>query len=51
MKLVETNKPQIISVTESWGKKWINDGIFSLNGYSMYRDDRENKERGGLYFI
>ena len=47
MKLVETNKPQIISVTESWGKEWINDGIFSLKGYSMYRDDRENKEGGG----
>ena len=47
MKLVETHKPQIISVTESWGKEWINDGIFSLKGYSMYRDDRENKEGGG----
>ena len=47
MKLVENHKPQIISVTESWGKEWINDGIFSLKGYSMYRDDREGKEGGG----
>ena len=28
MKLVENHKPQVISVTESWGKDWINDGIF-----------------------
>ena len=47
MELVELYKPQIISVTESWGKEWINDGIFSLKGYSMYRDDREGKEGGG----
>ena len=47
MKLVEIHKPQVISVTESWGKEWINDGIFSLKGYSMYRDDRQEKEGGG----
>ena len=47
MKLVEIHKPKVISITESWGKEWINDGIFSLKGYSMYRDDREGKEGGG----
>ena len=47
MELVELYKPQIISVTESWGKDWINDGIFALKGYTMYRDDREGKEGGG----
>ena len=51
MKLVEIHKPQIVSMTESWGKEWINDGIFSLKGYSMYRDDMEGKEGGGLYYI
>ena len=44
--LVEERKPQIISVTESWGEEWISDGIFALKGYTMYRDDR-NRMRGG----
>ena len=38
---------QIISVTETWGKEWITDGIFALKGYTMYRDDREDKGGGG----
>ena len=44
--LVEERKPQIISITESWGEEWISDGIFALKGYTMYRDDR-NRMRGG----
>ena len=45
--LVEDRNPLIISVTESWGKDCISDGIFSLQGYTMYRDDRNVKEGGG----
>ena len=44
---VEMKKPQIISITESWGKEWINDGAFALKGYTMYRDDRKIKTGGG----
>ena len=45
--LVEKNKPQIISITESWGEEWISDGIFALKGYTMYRDDRSRMRGGG----
>ena len=48
--LVEERKPQIISVTESWGKDCVSDGIFSLPGYTMYRDDR-NVKKGGEAII
>ena len=48
--LVEKNKPQIISITESWGEEWISDGIFALKGYTMYRDDRSRMRVGELYF-
>ena len=51
MELVELYKPQIISVTESWGKEWINDRIFSLKGYSMYRNEREGQEGGGKSYM
>ena len=51
IKLVDTHKPQIISVTESWGKEWINDGIFSLKGYTMYRNDREQKGGGTILYV
>ena len=44
---VELKKPMIISITESWGKEWINDGAFALKGYTMYRDDRKVKVGGG----
>ena len=47
--LVEERKPEIISITESWGSDKITDGIFALKGYTMYRDDK--KTRGmGHYF-
>ena len=45
--LVEKMKPQIISITESWGEEWISDGIFALKGYTMYRDDRNRMKGGG----
>ena len=36
-----------IAITESWGKEWISDGIFSLPGFSLYRNDRDIKQGGG----
>ena len=42
-KLIVTDiKPHILSITESWGAECITDGIFSLDGYTMYRNDRQN---------
>ena len=29
---VKTHKPKLISVTETWGKEWIKDGILELKG-------------------
>ena len=49
--LVDEKKPHIISITESWGKDSVCDGIFSLLGYRMYRDDRAIKKVEGGFFI
>ena len=40
-------KPDIISITESWGNDDITDGIFALSGYTMYRDDKKEGVGGG----
>ena len=45
--IIEREKPHIISVTETWGKEWMGDAIFSLKEYNYYRDDREEKGGGG----
>ena len=47
---VREQKPKVISVTETWGKEWIKDGILDLKGYKMYRDDRNIKRGGVLYY-
>ena len=44
---VKCHKPKLISVTETWGKEWIKDGILDLEGYKMYRNDRKGKRGGG----
>ena len=44
---IAIKKPQIISITETWGKEWIPDGIFTIQGYKMYRSDRKEKRGGG----
>ena len=44
---VRDQKPKVISVTETWGKEWIKDGILDLKGYKMYRNDRNMKRGGG----
>ena len=45
--VIDREKPHIVSVTESWGKEWMGDAIFSLNDYNLYRDDRNEKGGGG----
>ena len=45
--VVKNKKPLIICITETWGKEWVNDGIFSLQGYTMYRNDRNGQVGGG----
>ena len=44
---VKEQNPKVISVTETWGKEWIRDGILDLKGYKMYRNDRNLKRGGG----
>ena len=41
------HKPQIIAVTESWGKPCMEDKIFELDKYSMYRTDKIGGGSGG----
>ena len=40
-------KPQIISVTETNGEEWLNDAVFKIDDYNMYRSDRIRKKGGG----
>ena len=47
--LIDTEKPHIISVTESWGKEWMGEAIFSVKDYNMYRDDRSEGGVVGHY--
>ena len=50
--VIEREKPQIVSVTETWGKEWMGEAIFSLNDYNIYRDDRNEKGgKGTLLYI
>ena len=46
---VFANDPDLIFITESWGK---NDIAFNLPGYVTFRKDRDNRPGGGvLIFI
>ena len=45
--VIAREKPLIVSVTETWGKDWMGDAIFSLKDYNYYRDDRDEKGGGG----
>ena len=40
--LVSDYKPHIIAITETWGKDSITDAAFQIEGYNMYRNDRED---------
>ncbi len=39
--IVDTANPSIILITESWGHSGIQDAVFSLPHYTMFRCDRE----------
>jgi len=45
--LTDALKPDVIGVTENWRNSDILDCEFSIPGYSMFRQDRENGCRGG----
>ena len=47
-KVMKVTEPQIISISESWGHE---DSNFNLEGYKMYRDDRERRGGGAILFI
>ena len=38
----------IIGITETWGHHQINDAELSIEGYTLFRKDREGKTGGGL---
>ena len=40
-------KPNILAITESWGKEEIVDGEISLPGYTLFRKDRKDGRKGG----
>ncbi|MES9880231.1 MAG: reverse transcriptase domain-containing protein [Sedimenticola sp.] len=44
---IDSLKPYIIGITESWLKPDINDAEVKLNGYEMFRCDREATNGGG----
>ena len=42
-----TKSYSFISITETWLKPFITDAQMEIDGYTIYRSDRFNKERGG----
>ena len=49
--VTEVVEPQIISISESWGREDIADCNFNLDGYKMYRDDRHRRGGGAILYI
>ena len=45
--VVESGKPDVIGITETWGNGDIFDSEYSIPGYSMFRIDRKLGRRGG----
>ena len=41
-------QPDIIGITESWANDKILDAELSLNGYVMFRNDRNTGNKGGV---
>ena len=44
---MELEKPDIIGITESWAKEDILDIELAINGYTMFRKDRQNQNNKG----
>ena len=45
---VEVEKYDVISITETWASPAINDAELSIEGYSMFRKDRNGSKGGGV---
>jgi len=43
----ELYDPHVIGVSESWLQEHINNAEISLCGYELFRNDRQNGQRGG----
>ena len=46
-KYAEDYKSSIISVTETWGQEEIEDVVFNIDKYNMYREDRKGRKGSG----
>ena len=47
--IIRDQKPHIISITESWGQDWHPDSLFALDGYTLYRNDRQHEVEEHYY--
>ena len=45
---VQEDKPSIIILTETWLSASVPDGIIALDGYTIYRSDRNRSKGGGV---
>ena len=46
--MFDSENPDIVGITESWATKDISDSELSINGYTIYRRDREHAKGGGV---
>ena len=44
---IEVSKPDIIGVSERWGREDIGDAELSIPGYNFFRNDRSINANGG----
>ena len=45
--VVETKKPDIVAMTETWTNEGIPNGVLSLEGYKMVDQNDQNDMEGG----
>ena len=41
--IVKEHKPDVVGVTETWANSSMGEATFQLEGYNIYRNDREDK--------
>lgn len=52
MKLfVDHHRPDILAVTESWGRPALTDSFLTLDGYVLFRRDRDDRTGGGVFLL
>ncbi len=49
--IVETYKPHIVTITETWLHDQINDAEIAINDFHIFRKDREGRGGRALLFI